>query len=177
MNQSINYPALIISILALLFTVFSFWWMNWRTGKLIIAPPRSFAAIGSREHMIIEIPLVFFNTGPMPIVIQNMRLFLPDYKLHLSFMATVAKLSQEEGRVFATQFPVRGRESVLMICEFHASGNRISFEAKKYRIELQGFYHKKKEWDTLLCFQLNVPINALPTINQQFIAYDNMLDE
>jgi hypothetical protein len=53
--------ALVISIFALLFTIFSFWWMNWRKGKLIIGPPRSFAlaAQGKEGLLLIRIPLIF----------------------------------------------------------------------------------------------------------------------
>jgi len=40
----ISIVALFISVFALLFTIFSFWWMNWRRGKIIVGSPRSFAA-------------------------------------------------------------------------------------------------------------------------------------
>lgn len=115
-----NYPALIISSLALLFTIVSFWWMNWRRGKLIVGAPRSFAAKGSQQgNLIITLPLVFYNNGASAIVVQNLRLLL----LHedsdsrpLFFNATLEKLLIDEGRAFATQFPVRGREAIGLIC-------------------------------------------------------------
>jgi hypothetical protein len=43
MGDLMTSEAVIISIAALAFTVFSFWWMNWRKGKLIVGPPRTFA--------------------------------------------------------------------------------------------------------------------------------------
>ena len=74
-----NYSALIISTLALLFTIFSFWWMNWRTGILRVGTPRSYAAFGSVENkMVLEFPFVFFNDGPIPIIVQNLRLVFHD---------------------------------------------------------------------------------------------------
>ncbi|MFQ5857385.1 MAG: hypothetical protein ACE5LU_17400 [Anaerolineae bacterium] len=86
-----NNPALIISILALLFTVFSFWWMNWRKGKLHVGSPRGFAAFGSMERkMVLEFPFVFFNDGPIPIIVQSLRLTLLEEQTPrpLNFIAT-----------------------------------------------------------------------------------------
>ena len=113
-----NYPALTISILALLFTVFSFWWMNWRIGKLHVSAPRTYAAFGSLEaKMVLEFPFVFFNDGPIPIIVQNLRLVFPDETQlrPLIFMATVKEVGNHQDRAFATQFPVRGREALLLL--------------------------------------------------------------
>jgi len=35
----VNIVALFISVFALLFIIFSFWWMNWRRGKIIVGLP------------------------------------------------------------------------------------------------------------------------------------------
>ncbi len=70
-----DYAALTISILALLFTVFSFWWMSWRTGKLHVWSPPTYAAYGSQDGpTVLEFPLVFFNDGPTPLIVNNLRL-------------------------------------------------------------------------------------------------------
>ena len=57
--------SLLISFFALFFTIFSFWWMNWRKGKIIVGPPRSFAATSKSEDglLIVQLPLVFYNDG------------------------------------------------------------------------------------------------------------------
>src|SRR5688572_21193856 len=106
-----TYAALIISITALLFTVFSFWWMNWRTGNLRVGRPRTFAAFGSQDgKVVLEFPLIFFNDGPIPIFVQNLRLIFLEEKQPrpLNFIAIVKKLGTDEDRAFATQFPVDG---------------------------------------------------------------------
>ena len=172
-----NYPALIISVLALLFTIFSFWWMNWRTGKLHVSPPRTYAALGSLEaRMVLEFPFIFFNDGPMPIIVQNLRLIFSDEKQHLPliFMATVKEVGNHQNRAFATQFPIRGREAILYICEFQREPGNLVFEAKKYQLELQGKLGNSKKWKKICQFNLNVTEKSLPTINKQFIVHDNM---
>lgn len=174
-----NYPAIIISILALLFTVLSFWWMNWRTGKLHVGSPRAYAAFGSQDgKMVLEFPFVFFNDGPLPIIVQNLRLlFLHETQPRsLNFIATVKKLGKDEDRSFATQFPVRGREALLLICEFQREPGGMAFEARNYPMELQAKIGNAKEWRRICRFSLNVSERSLPTINRQFIVHDNMTE-
>jgi len=175
-----NNPALIISTLALLFTVFSFWWMNWRKGKLHVGAPRTYAAFGSLEgRLVLEFPFVFFNDGPTPIFVQNLRLILSDEKESrpLSFIATVKKLGTDEERAFASQFPVRGKEVMSLICEFQRAPGGIIFEKHNYPIELQAKLDSNKKWKRICKFNLNVNEESLPTINKQFIVHDNMLEE
>jgi hypothetical protein len=172
-----NYPALTISILALLFTVFSFWWMNWRTGRLHVSAPRTYAAFGSLEgRMVLEFPFVFFNDGPLPIIVQNLRLVFPDEtQLHpLIFMATVKEVGNHQNRAFATQFPVRGREALLLICEFQREPGGMLFEAKNYPMELQAKLGKRNRWKQICRFTLNVTEKSLQSINKNFIVHDNM---
>jgi hypothetical protein len=174
-----NHPALIISILALIFTIFSFWWMNWRKGKLHVGSPRTYAAFGSLEaRMVLEFPFVFFNDGPMPIFIQNLRLVFSDETQirPINFIATVKKLGKDEERAFATQFPVRGREALLLICEFQREPGGMIFESQIYPIELQAKLDNSKQWKKICSFNLKVTDKSLSTINKQFIVHDNMLD-
>jgi len=108
-----NYPALIISILALIFTVFSFWWMNWRKGKLILGIPRSFAATceGEEGVLIVQLPLVFYNRGAAAQIVQNLRLKLEHEEKKsslLCFNNTLSNLASNENREWARQFAVEG---------------------------------------------------------------------
>ena len=172
--------ALIISILALLFTVFSFWWMNWRKGKLHVNTPRSYAVFGSVEgKMVLEFPFVFFNDGPMPIIIQNLRIIIIDEESPhpLLFMATVRKLGTDEDRALATQFPVRGREALLLVCEFQRQPGNLLFENRSYKLELQGKLDDSKKWKCISPFLLNVSEQSAPIINKQLTARDNMAEE
>ena len=174
-----NYAALIISILALSFTIFSFWWMNWRTGRLRVGMPRSYAAFASANSLILEFPLVFFNDGPTPIVVENLRVIILDEALAkpLSFTATVGKLGTDQNRALATQFPVKGREALLLICEFQRRSGNFTFEARGYKIDLQARLGGDGQWQSICRFPLDVTSQDLPALDQQFIAHDNMPED
>jgi hypothetical protein len=152
--------------------------MNWRRGRLIIGKPRSYAALGSNENvLVIEVPLIFFNNGAIPILVQNLRLFILEESHDprpLTFVATVEKLGTGEGRAFDSQFPVRSRESLLIICEFQRRPGNFLFKAKRYQIKLQSLIDDENTWKTLSFFELNITDNALKTINEKFITHDNL---
>jgi hypothetical protein len=171
-----DYSPIVISILALSFTIFSFWWMNWRTGRLRVGSPRAYAALGSIEgKMVLEFPFVFFNDGPMPIVVHNLRLVFSDETLPhpLVFTATVKKLGRDEDRSFATQFPVRGREALLLICEFQRTPGKMAFEERGYPIELQASFGVGTRWASICRFTLRVSAASLQAINKAFVVHDN----
>lgn len=175
-----NIPALTISILALVFTILTFWWMNWRTGKLIVGSPRSYAAYSSPNgKMAMHLPFVFYNNGPTPIFLQNLRVvFLDeDPPMPLNFIALVDKIGTDEGRTFATQFPINGREAVLYICDFQRNLSGRIFEAGKYSMELQAKLDNNKKWKRISSFDLNVTEKSVPILTKQFIVHDNMSEE
>ncbi len=151
--------------------------MHWRRGNLVVGIPRSYAARGSQaENLLITLPLVFFNDGAAAIVVQNLQLLLLDEGANarpLFFNATLEKLLKDEGRAFATQFPVLGREAVSLICEFQRSPGNLLFEAKRYAIELQAILDDRDEWQSLARFDLMVIDSAVPAINRQYLVHDN----
>jgi hypothetical protein len=151
--------------------------MNWRAGYIIVGPPRSFAAFGSQdEALILELPLVFFNRGATPMLVQNLRLRIedePSDKRPLTFIATVAKLGTDEGRAFSTQFPLRSQEAVLRICEFQRKPGRLLFEARSYPLVLDAVLNASTTWKPIARFDLNVRQHDLDTVNSKFTAHDN----
>jgi hypothetical protein len=54
------YAAVGISVLALAFTVASFWWLHARRGALTATRPRAYAFL---DRVRLRLPLAFFNTG------------------------------------------------------------------------------------------------------------------
>jgi hypothetical protein len=129
--------------------------------------------------MVIELPLVFFNSGPIPVIVQNLRLNFrnEEHASPLTFMATVEKLGTDQGRALASQFPIRGREAKLLICEFQRFPGGMNLEPPGYPMELQALLNESKKWRKICDFSLSVSQKAAETINRQFIAHDNMADE
>ncbi len=83
------------------------------------------------------------------------------------------KLGTDEDRTFATQFPVRGREAVLLICEFQRRPGSMLFEVRSYPMQLQARLGDSEEWKPICSFTLNVTEPALQSINSSFVVHDN----
>lgn len=169
--------AILISIFALIFTLFSFWWMHWRKGKIKIGSNlRTYAACASNNKLMLEIPLIFFNTGPIPLVVENLRLYFPEIKesnKYLFFNATVEKIGTDKGRAFATPFCVPGGGIVSLICEFQNTETSFQFSSNtcSFSVEvLRGFSNK---WVKLREFSINPNQKDLETLNNAFITHDN----
>ena len=173
---NLDISAIVISVLALLFTTFSFWWMNWRRGKLKLSDVRTYAAVSSDNSLIIQLPIVFFNSGAMPVLVNNLRLTFPDQgKEHtaLFFNNTVEKLASDQGTSMATPFPVHGGEALLKICGFHRSRAGFDFEVGEYHLNIEGRLDQKLDWTVLKSFTLKVRESQVKNLNSVFIAQDN----
>lgn len=73
MIDAMSYAALAISVMALLFTVLSFWWLHARPG-LQTYEPTTWAAYVGRDRSAIRLPLVLHNTGASTLVLIGLRL-------------------------------------------------------------------------------------------------------
>jgi len=157
-------PALLISILALTFTIFTFWWMNWRKGKLIVGPPLSYAFAAQKDGLLlIVMPLVFYNDGAATQTVQNLRLTLEQNDLKsktMKFTATVPSLlggKIDDGtRQFAHQFAVEGRKSHTGYFEFQRGQNEFVPSQGKCTAVLEGKLNNNTEWETLRIFDLYI---------------------
>jgi len=171
--------ALLISIFALFFTIFSFWWMNWRKGKIIVGPTRSFAATSKSEDdlLIIQLPLVFYNDGAASQVIQNLRLTLVqngNRSAILYFNNTVPDLVNTKTREWARQFAVEGRKSYSSVFVFQWKPGNFIFHKGKCQAILEGKLNNDEKWKKMLTFDLQISAKSVNTMNSgQLIPYDN----
>ena len=174
-----NSAALFISTFALFFTIFSFWWMNWRRGKIIIGPPRSFAATskGEDDLLIVQLPLVFYNDGAASQVIQNLRLTLVqngNRSAILYFNNTVPDLVNAQTREWARQFAVEGRKSYSSVFVFQRKPGNFIFHKGKCQAILKGKLNNDEKWGEMLTFDLQIPAKSINTMNSgQLAVYDN----
>jgi hypothetical protein len=176
----------IIALCALGFTLFSFYWMNWRRGRLWVVKPRSFSVLrpiqrpNTPDPIAIALPLVLVNTGARPVVVQNLRLVIPELggqEFPFILQALKSKLALKADRELAVQFPVRSREAVSIIGEFYRVPANATFEAKAYTAELQGLINDGAKWKKLCAFELRIPARNVAKVNQPntFLALDNEL--
>lgn len=168
--------ALALSIFALAFTLFSFWWMNWRKGFLEISNIRTYAAVSSQNTLMIELPIVFFNPGALPVLVNNLRLIFPDHggpHTALCFTATTEKLGTNEGRAMATPFAIHKGQALLKICEFQRIRSGFVFETQNYEIAIEALMGEAVEWKVIKTFQLKVRESQIEALNTVIIAHDN----
>ncbi len=177
--SKLNNPSLIISCLALAFTLFSFWWMNWRKGQLIVGPPRSYAACsnGPNSLIILQLPLVFYNDGAATQVVQNLRLSLEQKNNKskiLHFNNTLSDLASDSNKKWARQFAIGGRKSYSSIFVFQRKAGNFVFAPEKCKAILEAKIDKGNRWQVLLTFEIQTPANKINILNSNtLIAYDN----
>jgi len=165
-----NSAALLISTFALFFTIFSFWWMNWRRGKIIVGPPRSFAVTSKSQDdlLIVQLPLVFYNDGAASQVIQNLRLALVqngNRSAILYFNNTAPDLVNAQTREWARQFAIEGRKSYSSVFVFQRKPGNFIFHKGKCQAILEGKLNNEEKWEEMLTFDLQIQDKSVNTMN------------
>jgi hypothetical protein len=123
--------ALLVAVLALLFTVASFWWLNARRGSLEVGQPGAYAFANKPR---LRLPIVFYNTGARALMVTDLRLLLVDAdQPPLHWIATTSQLRPQSTneRDFATPFAVPGRGTREFVFEFgHEQGWSPELDSK-----------------------------------------------
>jgi hypothetical protein len=180
---SISCLAAFISFLALAFTIFSFYWMNLRKGKLIVGKPTTYAAVAQKELLIVQLPLVFYNDGAATRIVSDLRLRLEQdgrAAPMLYFNNTVEDLGPKdldvkaEGRKWARQFAVKGHDGYASVFVFQRSPKSFQFLAGTCEAKLEGKLDKKDTWEVMLAFDLHIRACDLSTLHSnRLIPYSN----
>lgn len=170
-----DWIAVGIATLALLFTVGSWWWLNGRRGRLRSFAPHSFAYVGSDTALRLRFPLVLENTGPTPLVVQDIRLHFPDEPdalLPIPWTQSRSELrpGRDDGLALPAVFPVAGHSAEQYFIEFSAPFPGLRLERRCYSVQIDVHLGHRKSWTELLTFPLFVEQVASP---EQFIAYRN----
>jgi hypothetical protein len=166
--RALDDPGRLIPYAALLFTLFAFYWMHWRAGKLVITEPKSLLLGRPNGALMFYVPLVFVNTGARPVIVRNLRLVLPDAGGEAApffFNGTLAALTIKSEHNLAIQFPVHHDGAVSLICEFARRPAALTFQERAYTAEIQGKLGTRKNWEGLCRFQIPIPGSALPAVN------------
>lgn len=168
------WPSVAIASLALLFTVGSFWWLNARRGRLKSYEPQSFAACRTPDKLRLLFPLVLYNRGATPIVVQDMRLTFPEeshWKAPLPWTTTRSQLPpSSDGWTFPAVFSIAGRTAQQMFIEFGGPFPIVTPLARDYRIRIEVKVVHRKRWIQLVTFTLRA---AHVTDPERYITYSN----
>jgi hypothetical protein len=185
----VSVCALVVSALALAFTILAFWWLNARRGKLSAYRPHSFAADLRPDQLLFNLPLVFHNGGAAPIVVQDLRLRVdksdeqrqrevgpPDQPaapaLRMWWRATRPAVQPEPGtRPMPATFPVEGRKAVQMFIEFGLRQPAYVPRSGPYRAIVEAKLGHRTDWVDLLTFDLHT--EQVKEDTAPYIAYSN----
>lgn len=175
-----DWAPILVALAALTFTIVSFWWMNGRTGRLTVpGPPVSYAATTQNGRLILLFPFVFYNSGPIPYVVRDLRLRFRDESdgMPVSFQRVRSGISPSHSKLvdLSAAFPVRGNQAVRVFCEFERTPIGRAMKAGRHPLLLEALTDKGDDWRQLLVFDLNVNTNAEVTMPTNFISFSNRL--
>jgi hypothetical protein len=169
-------PGLIVAICALIFTVASFWWLNARQGRLKSFEPHTFAATITLNMIRLRLPLVFHNTGAVPIIVQNLRIRFSTEPAPigttLPWVATRSQIKpdSDDGHAFPAVFSVAGRTAQQIFVEFGASSFGFVLGADDYPVQIEAKLGHSKDWQFLVGFVFRAWHISDPT---SYITYEN----
>ncbi|MEU1360114.1 hypothetical protein ABZ356_09760 [Micromonospora zamorensis] len=194
-------PSMIIALAALAFTITSFWWMNVRRGSLSAHRPHTFAAAVAPDKVLINLPLVFYNDGAAPIVLQNLRLRLerpagqvaklvgggpnrpcnkPEVPeplpITMWWRGTRSEVQPREGhRPLPAAFPIAGRTALTVFIEFgrerESDGPALDWLGGPCIATVEVKMAHRKRWVDLSTFDLHTERVDVPN----YIAWPNDL--
>ncbi|MFF9640534.1 hypothetical protein [Kitasatospora aureofaciens] len=182
-QSSSSLPAAaIVAGCALLFTIGSFWWLNARRGRLQSFEPHTFAGCATSSVTLLRIPLVLYNTGAKPIIVQDLQLRFPDEPAFIASLPwrttrNQLKPAPDDGHAFPAVFAVKGRTAEQLFVEFGAPFPGFLPEARDYRVSIEAKLGHRQGWIgfrtdrvELLAFTLRVGHMVSP---DAYITYSN----
>lgn len=149
---------LIVALVALAFTIASFWWLHARTGRLEATAPRSYAFA---SLVRIRLPLAFFNTGAKELIVADLRLVLEGDPNRSGFewstTRTELRPQSEDGLAFPTPFSVQGRGAKELIVEFGDDLGWSPAPGTRHRMRVQALIHPSDAWVDVVAFDWWAP--------------------
>lgn len=165
-----------IAVLALLFTVATFWWQNWRRGSLHVTEPHAFAMVSDSTLALVRLPVALYNTGARTILVQNLRLWLPGQNdieaLPWRTTRRTLRPGKDDVEDFPAPFAVQGRDAVVRFLEFGHPLPGFVIQRGPQPARLEALLGHRRGWVTVLEFVLLVPDQ--PTVDlSSYLAHDN----
>ena len=175
MDVVVTVAALAVSLMALLFTIASFWWLHARTGRLTATRPRAYAFA---NHVRLRLPLAFFNTGAKALIIEDLQLIVDTDPtrppLRWEWTRALLRPGANDGFAFATPFAVQGRSTTEVIAEFGDDLGWSPLPGAEHQLRLQAVVHPDQEWVDVVAFAWWAP--STKEAMSQYIAYRNAPD-
>jgi hypothetical protein len=157
-----------LPVVALLFTVASFWWVYLRRGGLEATSPTTYSAIATDEEVLITLPLVVFNKGAAAIVVEDLRLTVAGRTLRWRCIRSSVDPAYGDVVDLPAPFAIPGRTAHRVFAEFSESPTRWTPElGRAYDAQVE--VRTRGRWRPLLDFEWWAPRNDLDA----YVAHGN----
>jgi hypothetical protein len=170
--------SLVISFIALLFSGYTFWFVTLKAGKLSCTNPNSFKLFSDTEKTIIQLPIVFSNTGSSPKIINKFRLVLENkekiYELMYAARMQSISFSGDNKREMPLPIIVPANDSICYILEFQKRDDTIQFKKDIYNFKIE--YSLGREEDVWLLMRqivLDLTKSKEELNTNSLLAYEN----
>lgn len=119
---STSTAPVVIAVLALFFTIFSFWWLQARKGGVKGFEPPTYAGAASAKEFRLRLPVVLYNSGARTRVVCGVRLAIDTglTETVLSWMTFRTTIKPDTNDVvdFPSPYVIAGRAAELRFIEF-----------------------------------------------------------
>lgn len=166
--------ALEVSILSLLFSAGSFWWLNGRPAKLMAYQPSTFSASVDALNTQLILPLVVHNLGSPTAAVLNLRVRVhtSPMPIVLDWHTTREDVSGMGTHETACPFVVDGRSSVRVIAFFAREHVYPYMLGQELQVTVEAQTSKSHpRWQKLVTFPLLAQVIHSPT---NLIPYSNL---
>lgn len=179
-----SYAAFAISVMALLFTISSFWWLHARPGKLTTYEPTTWASYVGHDRSALRLPLVLHNTGAASLVVIALRVRFVESGESMAWEWTRTQVDPKEDDVqdVTAPFAVTGRETRELVAEFVGSFPGIVPEPRAHPVVVEARSSVNEDWHKVLAFDLQLgnlihPANYIVYTNQSDYLSERELEE
>lgn len=174
-----EFISLILSLLALILSLITFWYVSLRKGKIVIENPISFKSIGSpekAERIPIQFPLVLTNTGSKSKILSKLYLIESHTNIVFSYSAQLNKLSifDIDERITPQPIILPPFSSILVNIEFMSSEINFSFTEDPISFIIKSKINNSKKEKVIGNIKLKVSSNLLKKINSEMRMVENL---
>lgn len=150
----------LIALMALLFTVGSFWWLHARRGTIKSYSVDAFSGMINGEGLRLHLPIVLHNTGAAPRIVRALRLQGVDAEgkiLHLPAQSFKKKLDVQEGGFedYTHAFVVSGRNVTTKFVTFMAKSFTPIRPGKPMAFTLQAQLDENDHWQGIKTLEVH----------------------
>lgn len=162
-------PSLVIAVLALLFSVVSFWWLQARRGRLTMSGIPAFAGFASSGKLNIRLPILLYNTGARTRLVEELRLVIPSWQDGVAQWQTFhGTLKPQPGNDdttdFAAPYPIDGRRAVAQFIKFTFPLDEALPEPRATLCRVEARLDGTSSWTNVGAFTLYLGHMRRPTI-------------